>query len=105
MQEEILKQAKLEINNSESLCFADIVEPKKMDPSYKKNVSKHAQGLLIIQEMNLDIESDPFWSPFETVNLIAGLEIKKIILGETDPEEFSKKLSGEEKNDYDGASI
>lgn len=32
--------------------------------------------------MKLDIESNPFWSPFELVKLVANLEIKKINLGD-----------------------
>lgn len=63
--------AKIDINNKTTELFADIIEPKKLDSSYKKNISKHAQGFLITQEMELDIESDPFWSPFELVKLIS----------------------------------
>ena len=70
---EIINNAKLTINGSETYTFSDILEPSKLDPSYKKNVSKNAQGMLICQEMQLDIESDPFCSPFETVNLISTL--------------------------------
>ena len=67
-----------------------------MDPSYKKNISKFAQGFLITQEMQLDIESDPFCSPFETVNLISTLEIKKVVLGDHNPD-FQKNLTPEQK--------
>lgn len=104
VQKEIINLARIDINNKDSLLFKDHLEPTKMDPSYKKNVSKHAQGLLITQEMGLDIESDPFWSPFETVNLIAGLEIKKITLGDHDPD-FHKSLSPADQKLYNGAVV
>ena len=96
--------AKIEINNKDSILFEEIVEPKKMDPNYKKNISKNAQGFLITEEMQLDIESDPFCSPFETVNLIATLEIKKITLGDHRPE-FAEQLTPEQKEKYLGATI
>ena len=104
VQREILHLARIDINNKESLLFADHIEPTKMDPGYKKNISKSAQGLLITLEMGLDIESDPFWSPFETVNLIAGLEIKKITLGDHNPD-FAKELSASDRKLYEGATI
>lgn len=53
-----------------------------MDSSYKKNISRYAIGFLVVEEMKLDIESNPFWSPFELVKLVANLEIKKINLGD-----------------------
>lgn len=62
----------LEINDGDSLhSFIDIPEPQQLDSSYKKNVSKKSIGFLIVEEMELDIESDPFWSPFELVTLVA----------------------------------
>jgi|JI61114C2RNA_FD_contig_21_16958356_length_239_multi_2_in_0_out_0_2 hypothetical protein len=42
--------------------------------------------------MELDIESNAFWSPFELIKLLANLEIRKITLGNGNPD-FAEKLT------------
>ena len=76
-----------------------------MDSSYKKNVSRRAEGFFIIEEMKLDIECNPFWSPFELVKLVANLEIKKINLGEHNPNFLESIEDEKDRENYRGASI
>jgi hypothetical protein len=48
-------------------------------------------GFLYTEKMELNIDSDPFWSPYETVKLFANLEIKRITLGQGNPQ-FKENL-------------
>ena len=59
---------------------------------------------MITQEMNLDIESNPFWSPFELVRLVANLEVKKINLGDHNPD-FANQLSESDKALYKNSAV
>ena len=82
---------KLEINGGETTHnLVNIPEPPKLDSSYKKNISKKAVGFMVVEEMKLDIECNPFWSPFELVKLVANLEIKKIRLGDYQSDFYTK---------------
>ena len=45
---------------------------------------------MVVEEMKLDIECNPFWSPFELVKLVANLEIKKIRLGDYQSDFYTK---------------
>lgn len=105
VQEQILNLTTIDVNGGELMHkLIDIPEPPKLDASYKKNVSKFSQGFMIVDQMSLDIECDPFWSPFQLVKLVANLEIKKITLGDHDPD-FLNRLNPDEIAKYKGATI
>jgi len=76
--------------NKYSLC--DIKEPGKLDHTYIKNNSKKVSGFMLSEHLELNIESNPFWSPYELVKLNTSLELKKITLGNFN-EDFWKDLT------------
>lgn len=91
VQDEIINQTKLQINGSDVVELDQIREPLKLDQSQIRNKSKSAVGFLLSQSMELSIESNAFWSPFQLVKLFANLEIKKIVLG-TGNQKYLKDL-------------
>ena len=98
--------AQLEINDGKSThTLGKCLEPPKLDSSYKQNVSKKAIGFLIVDEMALDVESNPFWSPFELVTLVANLEIKKITLGDHDPGYLNNIEDASAREKYRDATV
>ncbi len=64
VQEEILNQAKMYINGQEAFQFSEIKEPSKLESSAIRNKSKLSAGFMFLSNLELDIESDPFWAPF-----------------------------------------